>query len=312
MIATAWVHDYAPPIRALVLAAPAFRVKLYVPAAVPLLRLKLKVLGPSFIKSYVKAKMLTHDAAEARAYREDPLIFRQIAVKILLDLQDTSTRLLVDAGAITVPTLILAASSDWVVKLGAQKKFFRELGSPLKQFEVLPDFSHAIFHETNRRIVTDKIRAFVLDMFSRPDPADNLLEADRGGSTRTEYDLLRAPGALRWRVARGAMRAGGRFSEGIRLGLAAGFDSGLTLDYVYENKPRGHTQFGRCIDYFYLNSIGWRGIRVRRENVQRALRDCIRSTHESGQPVRILDIASGPGRYVLETMRSLPDVPVNA
>ena len=33
----AWVHDYAPPIRAMVLATPAFRVKLYVPLAMPAL-----------------------------------------------------------------------------------------------------------------------------------------------------------------------------------------------------------------------------------------------------------------------------------
>src|SRR5205085_2607511 len=37
VIATAWVHDYAPPIRGLILATPAFRVKLYVPFAVPFL-----------------------------------------------------------------------------------------------------------------------------------------------------------------------------------------------------------------------------------------------------------------------------------
>ena len=40
VIATAWVHDYAPPIRGLILATPAFRVKLYVPFAVPFLRLR--------------------------------------------------------------------------------------------------------------------------------------------------------------------------------------------------------------------------------------------------------------------------------
>src|SRR5579862_9220358 len=40
VLASAWVHDYAPPIRALVLGAPAVRVKLYVPFALPLLRLK--------------------------------------------------------------------------------------------------------------------------------------------------------------------------------------------------------------------------------------------------------------------------------
>src|ERR1700722_6883481 len=38
----AWVHDFAPPIRGLILGVPAFRVKLYLPFAVPLLRLKQK------------------------------------------------------------------------------------------------------------------------------------------------------------------------------------------------------------------------------------------------------------------------------
>src|ERR1041384_5158163 len=50
----AWVHDYAPPIRAMILATAAFRVKLYVPFAIPLLRLKEKLFGPGQVKSYVK------------------------------------------------------------------------------------------------------------------------------------------------------------------------------------------------------------------------------------------------------------------
>src|SRR5438309_2028248 len=65
VIATAWVHDYAPPIRGLILATPAFRVKLYVPFAVPLLRLRQKLFGPSYVKSYVNANMLTHDKEQA-------------------------------------------------------------------------------------------------------------------------------------------------------------------------------------------------------------------------------------------------------
>src|SRR5262245_16162884 len=69
VVATAWVHDYAPPIRGMILATPAFRVKLYVPFAVPLLRLRQKVLGPGYVKSYVKATMLTHDADEAKRYQ---------------------------------------------------------------------------------------------------------------------------------------------------------------------------------------------------------------------------------------------------
>src|SRR5207302_10032821 len=91
VIATAWVHDYAPPIRGLILATPAFRVKLYVPFAVPLLRLRQQLLGPGYVKSFVKATMLTHDPKHATRYDADPMIFRQIAVSMLLDLHDTST-----------------------------------------------------------------------------------------------------------------------------------------------------------------------------------------------------------------------------
>ena len=39
------------------------------------------------------------------------MIFRQIAVNILLDLYDTSTRLMADAGAIAVPTLYVCGGS---------------------------------------------------------------------------------------------------------------------------------------------------------------------------------------------------------
>src|SRR6202043_1676920 len=68
VIATAWVHDFAPPLRGLILATPAFRVKLYLPFAVPLLRLRQKLLGPGYVKSYVKATMLTHDREQAERY----------------------------------------------------------------------------------------------------------------------------------------------------------------------------------------------------------------------------------------------------
>jgi SAM-dependent methyltransferase len=95
-------------------------------------------------------------------------------------------------------------------------------------------------------------------------------------------------------------------SEGIGLGWRSGFDSGQSLDYVYENRPRGSSRLGRWIDASYLNSIGWRGIRERRKNLESALRNAIADLQAQEKPVRILDIAAGPGRYVLETIRALP------
>src|ERR1041385_8607323 len=307
---TAWVHDYAPPIRGLILATAAFRVKLYVPFAVPLLRLKQRVFGPGFVKSYIKAKMLTHDSQQAASYQSDPLIFRQIAVNVLLDLFDTSTRLLADAGAIRVPTLMLCAGSDWVVQLSAQQQFFQKLSSSIKELEIYDGFFHAIFHEHKRSQVIERIRRFCRKRFQEQAVNGSLVKADRQGYTRAEYDRLSAPGGFRFRVMKVGAKIGGWFSEGIKLGWRSGFDSGLTLDYVYENRPRGMSGLGRLIDRFYLESVGWRGIRQRRIHLEKMLWEIIVRLHRESHQIRILDIAAGPGRYVLETLRSLPEIPV--
>ena len=85
LIAT-WAHDYAPMIRCMVLASPAFKVKLYVPFARAGLALQHKLRGLFFVNSYVKPQYLTHDPERIASYRADPLISRPIAVNILLAL----------------------------------------------------------------------------------------------------------------------------------------------------------------------------------------------------------------------------------
>jgi alpha-beta hydrolase superfamily lysophospholipase len=310
--AAAWVHDYAPPIRAMILATPAFRVRLYVPLAIPSLRLKQEFIGPGYVKSYVKAKMLTHDPAQAVQYDSDPLVFRQIAVNVLIALHDAGTRLLADAGAINVPTLMLSAGRDWVVSVKAQREFFNGLSSPVKRMHVFPAAYHALFHERERAQVADRVRDFVCEQFAAPPARPSLLEADKYGHTWEEYERLKLRGSPHFAVVRGGMKTGGRLSKGIDLGWRTGFDSGLTLDYVYENKPRGLTPLGRLIDRNYLNSPGWRGIRQRKKNLEASLRRVIEQVHADGSPVRIVDVAAGGGRYLLETMHALTHIPMSA
>src|SRR6266536_5179479 len=187
----AWIHDYAPPIRAMILATAAFHVKLYIPLAIPALR----IVRPRFVKSYVKSKMLTHDREQAALYDSDPLIFRQIAVNVLLALHDTSKRLLADAGAIQTPTLMIGAGKDWVVSLKTQQTFFDRLSSTHKRFENLPDAYHAIFHETNRRDVIELVREFVRDCFAKAATAPSLVNADKSGYTAHEHECLKNNGS---------------------------------------------------------------------------------------------------------------------
>ena len=304
--ASAWVHDYAPRIRAMVLAAPGFRIRLYVPFAVPGLRLLQKLKPSANISSYVKSKMLTHDPVQQQNYDDDELITRNIAVNVLLGLHDLSTRIVADAGAITTPTLVLTAGADWVVRNSAQREFFERLSSPVKEMEVYPGFFHAILYEKGREQPIGKARDFIREAFEREIDRSALLRADRTGFTREEYLRLsdRAPllKGLWYAMQKAGMWTLGRLSEGIRLGWKTGFNSGDSLDYVYEDQARGFSPIGRLIDRAYLNAVGWRAMRERQGILEATLRKAILAVLDAGQSARIMDVATGRGRYVLDML----------
>jgi alpha-beta hydrolase superfamily lysophospholipase len=314
VVLSTWVHDYAPAIRCLILGSPALRVKLYVPFALFFLRLQLMVQGKAFVQSYVKAKMLTHDPKECESYANDKLITRSIAVNILIGMHDTATRIMADASAILPPALVLTSGKDWVVKLPAQREFFARLASPLKQIQEYPGFFHDLFHELGRREPIAKTREFVLQSFASPHAVRSLAKGERNDS---EYQRLSrrlspiSPAGLFWGAQRLFLKTLGKLSKGVQIGWRHGFDSGESLDHVYLNKPQGVTPLGRLIDAIYLSSPGWKGIRQRRVHMEALLRQTILRIHQKGMPVRLLDVATGGGRYVLETMRELSSIPMS-
>ena len=309
VLAAGWVHDYAPDIRGLILAAPAFRVKLYLPFARPLLRAAQALAGDFFVNSYVKAKLLTHDRERIAAFENDPLIARAISVNMLLGLDALSKRLIEDAATITLPTQLLISGSDWVVDPAPQHRFYERLGSPVKERHVFEGFYHDTLGEKDRAIAVRKARCFILERFSEAALRPSLLDADKSGPTRSEADRLASPlpalspRGLYWAATRAGLRAGGWLSKGLALGRQTGFDSGSTLDYVYANRAEGRTWLGRVLDRLYLDSIGWKGIRQRKVHVEELLKDAIARTREAGTGVSILDIAAGHGRYVLDAVQ---------
>ncbi|TDF85633.1 bifunctional alpha/beta hydrolase/class I SAM-dependent methyltransferase [Pseudomonas sp. H9] len=315
VIAATWVHDYAPRIRSLVLASPAFKVKLYVPFARPGLALLRKLRGNFFVDSYVKARFLTHDPLRAASYDQDPLITKSISVNVLLGLYEAAERVVADAQAIQVPTQLLISGSDFVVHRKPQEQFFERLGSVHKEKHILPGFFHDTLGEKDRAPAVASIRRFILHTFATPLNRPSLLDADRLGATCAEAESLANPlprNSLRdlyWRMTRASLGFGSKLSAGLKLGVDTGFDSGSTLDYVYRNRATGLSPVGRLIDRNYLNSIGWRGIRQRKLHVEELLRLAIAQLREQQQPVRVVDIAAGHGRYILEAVQGMDPLP---
>ncbi|MBH3461349.1 bifunctional alpha/beta hydrolase/class I SAM-dependent methyltransferase [Pseudomonas putida] len=313
LIAT-WAHDYAPKVRCLVLASPAFKVKLYVPFARPGLKLLKALRGNFFVNSYVKPRLLTHDPERVMSYTADPLISRPISVTVLLGLYEAADRVVADAQAIQIPTQLLVSGADFVVERGPQERFFERLGSPRKEMHILPGFFHDTLGERDRAHALARIERFIAHSFDAPLPAPSLLDADKVGASCAEAESLAAPlphnspRDLYWRSYRASLRLGKGLSEGVKLGFDTGFDSGSTLDYVYRNQATGKGKLGELIDRNYLDAIGWRGIRQRKVHVEELLRLAIARLREQARPVHIVDIAAGHGRYILEALQEqLPD-----
>ncbi|VXC55287.1 putative hydrolase [Enterobacterales bacterium 8AC] len=308
VLAATWAHDYAPAIRGLVLASPAFKVKLYVPFARSGLALLHRLRGLFFVNSYVKGKYLTHDPERVASFNQDPLITRPIAVNILLDLYRTAERIVSDAAAITLPTQLLVSGEDYVVHRKPQLDFYQRLRSPLKELHVLPGFYHDTLGERDRQLAFDKIRAFIDTLYAMPPQRFDYQNEDRWSPGADNWRMLSggpAPYSLddvAYRALRYGMKMLGTQSTGVKLGFETGFDSGSTLDYVYRNQPHGSNWLGRQIDKNYLNSVGWQGIRQRKVHLQQLIQQAVAQLAAQGRPVRVVDVAAGHGRYVLDAL----------
>lgn len=310
VILSAYVHDFAPNIAGIALLAPAFEIKLYIPFAKQLVTLLTKIKKDAKVMSYVKAKVLTHDGEEQNKYNSDKLINKEINAKLLIDLADMGKRLVEDSMAIELPTIIFSAEKDYVVKNSAEKRFFLNLSSKKREFIELENFYHGIIFEKEREKVYKMLDDFIQDVFKNQ---NTTLDVSPREFSRKEYERI----ALKeyplnekifYSIQKFSMRTFGFLSKGISLGLKYGFDSGISLDYIYKNHANGKLLIGKFIDRFYLNQIGWRGVRERKKNLLSLIEEKINSLGEEN--AKILDVAGGTGNYLFDIKEKYPKVKI--
>ena len=300
VILSAYVHDFAPNIAGIALLAPAFEIKLYIPFAKQLVTLLTKIKKDAKVMSYVKAKVLTHDVEEQNKYNNDKLINKEINAKLLIDLANMGKRLVEDSMAIELPTIIFSAEKDYVVKNSAQKKFFLNLSSKKREFIELENFYHGIIFEKERQKVYKMLDDFIQDVFKNQ---NTTLDISSREFSRKEYERIGLEEyplseKIFYSIQKFSMRTFGFLSKGMSLGLKYGFDSGISLDYIYKNQANGKLLLGKFIDRFYLNQIGWAGVRERKKNLLTLIEEKINNLDEEN--VKILDVAGGTGNYLFD------------
>lgn len=113
-------------------------------------------------------------------------------------------------------------------------------------------------------------------------------------------------------LARAFLSTVGRTSDGVRLCYEEGLTAGTMLSYVYRNRPSGRFGIGRWIDARFLAHEGWAAVRERRAALEALLEAAIADRRAAGERVTLLDVASGPGGYVLDVLARAGGADVSA
>ncbi|VAW70427.1 Putative lipase in cluster with Phosphatidate cytidylyltransferase [hydrothermal vent metagenome] len=310
VIAVSWILNYGPGIKGCILGAPAFSIKLYIPFALGFLKLASKFSDKLFVTSYVRSGLLTRDKDEARAYDDDKLITKKIGVNILITLFSNIKNCFNRLKDFETDVLVITAEKDYIVDNKLHKKFINGISSSTREHIVLANFRHAIFHEKDQQQLITHCQNFIQNRFKDITAHLPAVIPEARSHTVEEHKKLSANPApvehIYYSCYRFMLKMAGKLSQGISTGLKYGFDSGLSLDYIYRNQSTGNNILGRIIDRIYLNSVGWRGIRTRKENLKKTLIGTLQLLNKDGIHPIILDIASGPGRYLFETQQEMP------
>jgi SAM-dependent methyltransferase len=251
--AACWVHDYAPALAALILAAPRF---------------------------------LSSPGGMATSFQREATWMRR--------------RLFSDCVAIGIPVLLAYTCRI----LRREKSVLATLKAGLATAVVHQEIVEVDKPSAYARLAT-LFEQFIQHSRSLSADTLSLLYADCAGNTCEERNRLSEAETNRikrvyWQLSRAALTVCGRHSTGIALGLEHGFDSGVMLDYVYSNQATGKNGVGRFIDRLYLNSIPWRGVRIREQLVAQFIAGAVGRLKGRGNEINLLDIAAGYGRYFFQ------------
>jgi SAM-dependent methyltransferase len=83
------------------------------------------------------------------------------------------------------------------------------------------------------------------------------------------------------------------------LGLS---DSGVTFDYIYNDRASGYRPIGKLIDSIVLKLPSAKAVKTRKNYFKNILKSEIKKNIKIDKKTRIVDLASGPARYLVESI----------
>jgi putative methyltransferase len=96
------------------------------------------------------------------------------------------------------------------------------------------------------------------------------------------------------------LRTVGSLSRGISIGYTHGFDSGMIMNYVYEDTPHGSFYIGEVLDRAFLDQITCKAFRSIKEIQKNMIKSYL--AQRKGAPTFIADLASGKADYIYDAL----------
>jgi alpha-beta hydrolase superfamily lysophospholipase len=164
LVAASMAVEHPAPWRGLLLSGPYIGLALDVPRLKVIAGKVASRLVPTFAQpSGLRGADMTHDAARARAYDADPLIFKGITARWFTEASGAQDRLLARAPALTMPLYLVMGAQDRVAKVARARAFFDAVGSPDKTWDERPGLFHEVLNEPEWRSIADRLSDWMLD-----------------------------------------------------------------------------------------------------------------------------------------------------
>ena len=151
------------PWRALMLSGPFFGVAQRLPRLKRLAGQVASRLAPTLsMPTGLHGKDLTHDAVRARAYDEDPLVFKGATARWFTETSAAQDRAIERAPSLTMPLHVVIGAADPVVSVARARAFFDAAGSADKTWDAREGLLHEVLNETSWREVADAMASWAL------------------------------------------------------------------------------------------------------------------------------------------------------
>jgi alpha-beta hydrolase superfamily lysophospholipase len=163
LVATSLAQSRPATWRGLLMTNPLFGLSMPVPSVKLLAgRLASRVLPAFSQPTGLKGAQMTHDAELARAYDEDPLVFKGATARWFTETMAEAQRAIERASALSLPVYVVRGMSDPISSTARARAFFDAAGSQDKTWDARDGLLHEVLNEPEWRPIAEKLADWVL------------------------------------------------------------------------------------------------------------------------------------------------------